>query len=488
MKIERFSVFGLHGKLDYVIKIEDNSLILVAENGSGKTTLVNIFYYFLSRQWKRLNEYQFEKIEMVINSRVYTYDKKKILDIDNFKSTIQKESRFKRMYPAKFMNIAEILVERYNPLDLIRNIDLIERLSIEYEVPSRFIRELGMFIEETDIHIEKSTDIQKLENNLCKILSDIQIVYLPTYRRIERDLKNIFPHMEETMKNFESRRRRGLFQRDNNNDFIELVEFGMEDVRDRVQQRCDELRGYFYNNLSGKITGSYLEDILNKRYKNFDTKNIQSFSDEALEYLLNRLDDSIISKNGKKELKAFVEKVREKKSLGDEDKINAYFVWKLFQIYEEQQNAETDINKFVDICNDYIKDSKYFKYDKDNFMVSIHLKYDDFTNLSKSLFDLLIEEHSPQDRNAKNTIDYKDLSSGEKQIVSLFSHLILNKKKYFIIIDEPELSLSVPWQERLLPDIINSEDCLGILSVTHSPFIFNNILKKYSHSLEEFLV
>jgi len=56
MKIENFKVHGLHGKSNYDIKFEDNSLILVAENGSGKTTLVNMFYYFLSRQWRKLNE------------------------------------------------------------------------------------------------------------------------------------------------------------------------------------------------------------------------------------------------------------------------------------------------------------------------------------------------------------------------------------------------------------------------------------------------
>jgi len=62
----------------------------------------------------------------------------------------------------------------------------------------------------------------------------------------------------------------------------------------------------------------------------------------------------------------------------------------------------------------------------------------------------------------------------------------LSKKKFYIIIDEPELSISVPWQEKLLPDILSTTDCLGLLAVTHSPFIFNNNLKSFAHSLEEF--
>lgn len=89
---------------------------------------------------------------------------------------------------------------------------------------------------------------------------------------------------------------------------------------------------------------------------------------------------------------------------------------------------------------------------------------------------------------AKEQIELKDLSSGEKQIVSLFSHLFLSQqKKFFLIIDEPELSLSVPWQKKFIVDVIKNPYCTGLLSVTHSPFIFaENDLDNYAHSLNEF--
>jgi hypothetical protein len=45
----------------------------------------------------------------------------------------------------------------------------------------------------------------------------------------------------------------------------------------------------------------------------------------------------------------------------------------------------------------------------------------------------------------EGTLAMRTLSSGEKQIVSLFSHLYLSGQQlFFVIIDEPELSLSVP--------------------------------------------
>jgi predicted ATP-binding protein involved in virulence len=52
------------------------------------------------------------------------------------------------------------------------------------------------------------------------------------------------------------------------------------------------------------------------------------------------------------------------------------------------------------------------------------------------------------------------------------------EKNYILIVDEPELSLSVPWQKTLLPDILNTGNCQHIFAVTHSPFIFSNELRQ----------
>lgn len=73
-------------------------------------------------------------------------------------------------------------------------------------------------------------------------------------------------------------------------------------------------------------------------------------------------------------------------------------------------------------------------------------------------------------------------------MVSVFSYLYLSPlSKSIILIDELELSLSVPWQKKFLLDISNGNQCAGIISVTHSPFVFDNKLKSFAHSLEEFI-
>ena len=76
---------------------------------------------------------------------------------------------------------------------------------------------------------------------------------------------------------------------------------------------------------------------------------------------------------------------------------------------------------------------------------------------------------------AKKPIGIQNLSSGEKQIISVFSKLYIeNIEKCIILFDEPELSLSIKWQNMFLPDVVNSGKCSTLIAVTHSPFIFDN--------------
>jgi predicted ATP-binding protein involved in virulence len=44
----------------------------------------------------------------------------------------------------------------------------------------------------------------------------------------------------------------------------------------------------------------------------------------------------------------------------------------------------------------------------------------------------------------------------------------------YIIIDEPELSLSVSWQKTLISDLLTLSPKSYIVSATHSPFIFDS--------------
>ncbi|WP_276379076.1 AAA family ATPase [Flavobacterium sp. H4147] len=479
MEIKKFKVENLHQHKTYEILFQENKLILVAGNGSGKTTLVNIFYNFISRQWNKLLEFNFEKITLWIDDETLIFNK------EIFQNSIIRDSHINKRFSPTVLSKLNNIIATFSHTELLKlTINQLEIISQEFGLPYRILRDYIYDIQEKKLNIDKHNDIKYIEEKLNLIFKDTQIIYLPTYRRIEKDLKNIFPHLESNLKEIEYLNQRN--EKNNfNNSYLELVEFGMSDVSRKIKKRCIELKNYFYDRLNTDLIGSYLDDILNKSYRSFDIHKIQQIDSDALDYILNRLDESVISPKGKENLTEFVEELRFTSDYSIEDKINAHFVWKLFQIYDFQQKEETDINLLISTCNKYFGYGKTMEYNKDEFNVQINLHHKFDNNLKETFLqtNMFYEDSKAED----SFIDFKDLSSGEKQIVSLFTHLILNKQNYFLIIDEPELSLSVPWQEELLPDILKLQNCSGLLSVTHSPFIFQNNLRNITHSLEEFI-
>jgi ABC-type glutathione transport system ATPase component len=63
------------------------------------------------------------------------------------------------------------------------------------------------------------------------------------------------------------------------------------------------------------------------------------------------------------------------------------------------------------------------------------------------------------------------LSSGEKQIVLLFSDIVsLQNETRLFIIDEPELSLNPEWQRHLMPRLlgVTEQSRMQLIAATHS--------------------
>ena len=90
----------------------------------------------------------------------------------------------------------------------------------------------------------------------------------------------------------------------------------------------------------------------------------------------------------------------------------------------------------------------------------------------KTLFDkdlYFIEGES------ENKLNYKYLSSGERQIIYIFLKVInASKSNSLILMDEPEISLHLSWQEILLNHIRDVNNNSQIIIVTHSPAIVMN--------------
>ena len=76
-------------------------------------------------------------------------------------------------------------------------------------------------------------------------------------------------------------------------------------------------------------------------------------------------------------------------------------------------------------------------------------------------------------------LNWRNLSSGEKQILILLTEALLQVDKPVVYIaDEPELSLHVKWQEKLLESIVTLGRLKQIIVATHSPDIVGDFRDK----------
>lgn len=67
------------------------------------------------------------------------------------------------------------------------------------------------------------------------------------------------------------------------------------------------------------------------------------------------------------------------------------------------------------------------------------------------------------------------LSSGEKQMLAiLLTVLVEDNLPYVLFMDEPEVSLHVEWQERLIELILSLNPNVQIILTTHSPALVMN--------------
>ena len=67
-----------------------------------------------------------------------------------------------------------------------------------------------------------------------------------------------------------------------------------------------------------------------------------------------------------------------------------------------------------------------------------------------------------------------NLSSGEKQLIILFGHVIFSSDiNGIFIIDEPELSLHLSWQEKFVKALLEANPSTQFILATHAPAIIN---------------
>lgn len=461
LQLRHLSISGLNNELNVSIPIRENKLILIGDNGQGKSTIVNLLYFLLTRQWRRMVQYSFTTVTVALNETRLELNKADLLGF----LELEDDAFARRNYSSRVSFVVRRIIVEQGPaaLEALNDPSKFRDLIRKYGIPAGAIEELRIFLAHRNLAGVKR--IPALAEKIAKELGQTTILFLPTYRRIEHELEYILPSLSRTLQ--DAPKNSTAQQAEESAFFVEFARFGMTDVEELLRKRSQGLRDRARTRLNN-LLGTYLRDIINDRYGDIDKTILESLDPSAVAIIINRVEGSILSDEEKTILVNKVRILREEKAnpqsrLSNRDKIVLHFLSRLIQSAEVQKSEEQELRTFAAVCNNYLI-NKTLKFNEQSLELSV----------------------VSETQAGNPAINWRLLSSGEKQVISLFAHIFLSEQPdLLVIIDEPELSLSVDWQRKILPDILASKKCLGVLAVTHSPYIFENSLDEFARSISE---
>lgn len=440
MHIKSMTIKKLHKVYNYDLKFNKDITILYGENGSGKTTILSI-------------------LETVLTARIW-----ELFDI-NFEQIILQgqDDRDNKDYS----------------ISILRDIDKENGLYLELEISESGHKKSDRIYQNTisSLKISSNTSIEFREIvSVYPIIEDIKMVFNELYLPINR-----VPWSMREDRILQGDYRRNISLDDQNIDnslkhAMNLIERENRIIESRKNRYNQEFKnqilssslGINIDNLSAILTSEEIIDTdkireLKKKYfKMLDNLDVPDKNKDKIEEFLNNYErklpdvlDYISSGNKNANDSGFV------------DLMTFFFeaseivrMTKILPIAENLEKRLSDISNkitnFTNIVNSFFEDS----------MEKKELIFDNF---GAPYFRI---------KGRSGKIHFKYLSSGEKQIVIFFANLVLtnrflkNKKfKDVFIADEPEISLHMLWQLKLIPNILKSRKNIQIILATHSPEI-----------------
>lgn len=461
MFIESFSIKGLFGYKDVDLRFNNRILILIAENGYGKTTILNALNYTIQGCYKELLSIKFKSISITIEGTVFGFDYSQLLEYYEY----LRHNRDNH-------SIIPYLKEHLDPaeFDQLCHFESLGKSNIS-RVTNRILRGIpdDYLYGQLKTYLNRTSRFSVFES-LKKTIQELDytILFNPTYRRVEADLNATFrengrvvfrPVIEEVDDFYDDD--------DDEEDgqsteyAATVIRFGMKDVQRMITSVTDSIKESSLNGFA-KVSSDMIRHLLDEKSSSSGSLN-PSLDISSLKIILGRTGDYL----SEDEKEKFIEQIETKTN--KHNPYLTYFLEQLYSVYQNQEHIDRAIKGFRDVCNGYLYE-KQFVYDESRVELKLYRTIKNVPDFKED-----------------NVVDLNNLSSGEKQIVSLFAQIYLNvDKQYVMLLDEPELSLSIFWQERLLSDIYNSGRCALLLVTTHSPFIFNNEMKDYVVGLQEF--
>lgn len=306
-QIKEFCIIGLWGERNYHLKINDGKLVMVGENGSGKSTVLRIIYYTLAEKWGRLIKEDFERIRITIGTEQKEFTKEQLGKPEEY--LIDADSEILSRLPISFRR-------RY--LDGLRDKVMAEKV-LEHLERMRYPE--GMF----DVEIERLEEIASRVPESIKEISEWlkrclnqPVLYMPTYRRIEKN-----PEMQE--RELERRRYKSYPIHNLKNLKMEVSHIGMSDVNDAIHELISEIKSK-YARTSAQLNLDCFKGILTQDFQQIDSIPEEYMEAESIKMIFESLNEDELLDVDKTPIKEKLLAIIEKTEVYDEyDKIVIYY-------------------------------------------------------------------------------------------------------------------------------------------------------------------
>ena len=442
MNIHHLKIEGLFGYIDKNIDFKNDITLLIGINGAGKTSILNIVSWLIKPSIPHLCVIEFKSLELSCKVKDKEY---KILCKHN-KNIL----KYELISPGE--TFAPLTVQiKMPPEQLANDENLKNNLFMEYfqlrlekkEIPTwNFLKanfpnptiiglDRNLYTEESEnIFFEeravRGQSIRKAQVGAMSPLDRVKQIVNTEYRKKKNNILNLTDKLKNQL----------ILSAFEGSISIESVTKGIRYKLKLIQIENAEKR-----------VGEYFQQFEKTAFTDKDKELIANYF-QQLKTITKQYQENPSSENVKFLFGLNASQFK---------KINNLLIE--FQRFEKKSNETLEkINLYLTTLNFFLKDSaKQLLFKEDT---------------SELCFNTL-------DKKGEKVTEFKDikfLSSGEQQILILFSYLAFNSQdgKLFII-DEPELSLHVKWQEDFLKylEIITPKSTQVILA-THSPILVGN--------------